>query len=107
MKPLTKTTADISGPPDPKAILKKEAAEDQIYVISQISNKDNEYYDSIEVIDERRMKMLSKMDPNRLYEANSSICEEYYLSSTSKEQKSDKSVENVDDNQSNDELTKT
>lgn len=49
---------------------------DQIYFIS--SNKDDDNYDSIEVIDERRMKNLPKSEKARLYKSNTFICEEYY-----------------------------
>ena len=51
---------------------------DQIYFIS--SNKEDEYYDSIEVIDERRQKNFQKSDSARLYKSNTFICEEYYSS---------------------------
>lgn len=51
---------------------------DQIYFIS--SNKDDDNYDSIEVIDERRMKNLPKSEKARLYKSNTFICEEYYTS---------------------------
>lgn len=55
---------------------------DKIFVIS--SNRptaltaDDENYDSIEVIDERRMKNMPKSDRARLYKSNTFICEEYY-----------------------------
>ncbi|XP_055309368.1 uncharacterized protein LOC129573125 isoform X2 [Sitodiplosis mosellana] len=39
---------------------------------------DDENYDSIEVIDERRMKNMAKSDRARLYKSNTFICEEYY-----------------------------
>lgn len=51
---------------------------DQIYFIS--NNKDDDNYDSIEVIDERRMKNLPKSEKARLYKSNTFICEEYYSS---------------------------
>lgn len=54
---------------------------DQIYFIS--SNKDDDNYDSIEVIDERRMKNLPKSEKARLYKSNTFICEEYYTSAQS------------------------
>lgn len=53
---------------------------DQIYFIS--SNKDDDNYDSIEVIDERRMKNLPKSEKARLYKSNTFICEEYYSSAS-------------------------
>lgn len=96
---LTKVTADVTGSSDAKVKTKRESEEEHIYVIS---NKDDDNYDSIEVIDERRMKMFSKIDPNRKFETNSSICEEFYLSSTAA-----KPAENVNDNHSNDQLPKT
>lgn len=49
---------------------------DQIYFIS--SNREDDNYDSIEVIDERRMKNLPKSEKARLYKSNTFICEEYY-----------------------------
>lgn len=68
---------------------------DQIFVISSSSRSnidctsasapvaaatgdDDENYDSIEVIDERRMKNMPKSDRARLYKSNTFICEEYY-----------------------------
>lgn len=54
---------------------------DQIYFIS--SNKDDDKYDSIDVIDERRMKNLPKSEKARLYKSNTFICEEYYTSAQS------------------------
>lgn len=60
---------------------------DQIFVISSCrSNIDaatatdaaDDNYDSIEVIDERRMKNMPKSDRARLYKSNTFICEEYY-----------------------------
>lgn len=53
---------------------------DQIFVISssQPSNADDDNYDSIKVIDERRMKNMPKSDRARLYKSNTFICEEYY-----------------------------
>lgn len=54
---------------------------DQIFVISSNSNNDVENvenYDSIQVIDERRMKNMPKSDRARLYKSNTFICEEYY-----------------------------
>lgn len=53
---------------------------DQIYFIS--SNKDDDNYDSIEVIDERRMKNLPKSEKARLYKSNTFICEEYYTNTS-------------------------
>lgn len=95
---LTKKSSNTSVPSDSKTTkIKKESEKNHIYVIS---NKNDEYYDSIEVIDERRMKMFAKMDPKRIYETSTSICEEYYNSSSSKEQQADKLVEKVNDNQS-------
>lgn len=52
---------------------------DRIYFIS--SNKDDENYDSIEVIDERRRKNMPKSEHSRLYKSNTFICEEYYSGS--------------------------
>lgn len=53
---------------------------DQIFVISsnRPSNTDDDDYDSIDVIDERRMKNMPKSDRARLYKSNTFICEEYY-----------------------------
>lgn len=53
---------------------------DQIFVISsnRPENTDDEDYDSIDVIDERRMKNMPKSDRARLYKSNTFICEEYY-----------------------------
>lgn len=70
---------------------------DQIFVISSSSSSrsnnddasasasvttagggDDDNYDSIEVIDERRMKNMPKSDRARLYKSNTFICEEYY-----------------------------
>lgn len=53
---------------------------DHIFVISnnRSSNTDDDNYDSIEVIDERRMKNMPKSDRARLYKSNTFICEEYY-----------------------------
>lgn len=54
---------------------------DEIFVISnnnRPTNPDDENYDSIEVIDERRMKNMPKSDRARLYKSNTFICEEYY-----------------------------
>lgn len=53
---------------------------DQIFVISsnRSNNIDEDNYDSIEVIDERRMKNMPKSDRARLYKSNTFICEEYY-----------------------------
>lgn len=57
---------------------------DRIYFIS--SNKDDENYDSIEVIDERRRKNLPKSEHSRLYKSNTFICEEYYSNSQQQRQ---------------------
>lgn len=63
---------------------------DQIFVISScrsindavaataIDADVDDNYDSIEVIDERRMKNMPKSDRARLYKSNTFICEEYY-----------------------------
>lgn len=55
---------------------------DKIFVISSnrptALNSDDDDYDSIEVIDERRMKNMPKSDRARLYKSNTFICEEYY-----------------------------
>lgn len=53
---------------------------DQIFVISsnRSINTDDDNYDSIDVIDERRMKNMPKSDRARLYKSNTFICEEYY-----------------------------
>lgn len=53
---------------------------DQIFVISsnRSNNVEDENYDSIQVIDERRMKNMPKSDRARLYKSNTFICEEYY-----------------------------
>lgn len=53
---------------------------DQIFVIcsNRPNNLDDDNYDSIEVIDERRMKNMPKSDRARLYKSNTFICEEYY-----------------------------
>lgn len=54
---------------------------DKIFVISsnnRPSDPDDDNYDSIEVIDERRMKNMPKSDRARLYKSNTFICEEYY-----------------------------
>lgn len=54
---------------------------DKIFVISsnnRSSNLDDDNYNSIEVIDERRMKNMPKTDHARLYKSNTFICEEYY-----------------------------
>lgn len=63
---------------------------DQIFVISScrsindavaataIDADADDNYDSIEVIDERRMKNMPKSDRARLYKSNTFICEEYY-----------------------------
>lgn len=54
---------------------------DQIFVISnnnRPSDPDDDNYDSIDVIDERRMKNMPKSDRARLYKSNTFICEEYY-----------------------------
>lgn len=63
---------------------------DQIFVISSSRSSndgaaitdgdddDHDNYDSIEVIDERRMKNMPKSDRARLYKSNTFICEEYY-----------------------------
>lgn len=53
---------------------------DQIFVISsnRSINIEDDNYDSIEVIDERRMKNMPKSDRARLYKSNTFICEEYY-----------------------------
>lgn len=53
---------------------------DKIFVISNNRTNDinDENYDSIEVIDERRMKNMPKSDRARLYKSNTFICEEYY-----------------------------
>lgn len=53
---------------------------DQIFVISSNHSNDfdDEKYDSIDVIDERRMKNMPKSDRARLYKSNTFICEEYY-----------------------------
>lgn len=59
---------------------------DQIFVISSsrssndatTADVDDDNYDSIEVIDERRMKNMPKSDRARLYKSNTFICEEYY-----------------------------
>lgn len=54
---------------------------DQIFVISnnnRPTDPDDDNYDSIEVIDERRMKNMPKSDRARLYKSNTFICEEYY-----------------------------
>lgn len=57
---------------------------DQIYFIS--SNKDDDKYDSIDVIDERRMKNLPKSEKARLYKSNTFICEEYYTNTSAQSQ---------------------
>lgn len=53
---------------------------DKIFVISgnRPNNAEDDNYDSIEVIDERRMKNMPKSDRARLYKSNTFICEEYY-----------------------------
>lgn len=59
---------------------------DQIFVISNnrsnnannTATNEDDSYDSIEVIDERRMKNMPKSDRARLYKSNTFICEEYY-----------------------------
>ncbi|XP_031636980.1 uncharacterized protein LOC116349598 isoform X2 [Contarinia nasturtii] len=61
---------------------------DQIFVISSnrsintatnnAGTTEDDSYDSIEVIDERRMKNMPKSDRARLYKSNTFICEEYY-----------------------------
>lgn len=53
---------------------------DQIFVISssRSNDADEKNYDSIDVIDERRMKNMPKSDRARLYKSNTFICEEYY-----------------------------
>lgn len=69
----------ITSPSNSKYKLSSEL--DQIYFIS--SNKDDDKYDSIDVIDERRMKNLPKSEKARLYKSNTFICEEYYTSAQS------------------------
>lgn len=55
---------------------------DQIFVISRnrpnASADEDDNYDSIEVIDERRMKNMPKSEQARLYKSNTFICDEYY-----------------------------
>lgn len=73
------TMVPITSPSNSKYKLSSEL--DQIYFIS--SNKDDDKYDSIDVIDERRMKNLPKSEKARLYKSNTFICEEYYTSAQS------------------------
>lgn len=72
---------------------------DQIFVISsnRSNNVEEENYDSIQVIDERRMKNMPKSDRARLYKSNTFICEEYYTD------KPLTTVETTDPKQINDE----
>lgn len=49
---------------------------DKIFVISDIETSNLD--DSIQVIDERRMKNMPKSERARLYKSNTIICEEYY-----------------------------
>lgn len=72
----------------------------QIYFISD-NNKNNDNYDSIEVIDERRMTNLSKIDKNRLYKSNTSIYEEYYSRDKSTIDSSDNQSSMVENSQKN------
>lgn len=66
---------------------------DRIYFIS--SNKDDENYDSIEVIDERRRKNLPKSEHSRLYKSNTFICEEYYSNPQEQEQQQEATEKNA------------
>lgn len=53
---------------------------DKIFVISDIGTSNLD--DSIQVIDERRMRNMPKSDRARLYKSNTIICEEYYKGET-------------------------